>query len=102
MFWMYSTWKGIEKAKKYPENLKNWLYADNWSEEKLAKYEALSVIPGISHYMDYVLDKRADEEYLRRYGLTYADIHDPRKLKQVGSAVRGLEWVSSNVRRIYR
>lgn len=82
-----------------------WLYGE-WSEEKLHQFEFLSNVPFVGNYLDYLLDKRADEEYLRRYGLDYSDIHDPRKLRQTSSGSRlagsSLNFVSKNVTRLYR
>lgn len=84
---------------------KEWLYGP-WTKEKYETYKFLNIIPGISHYMDYLLDIRSDEEYLRRYGMDYTDIHDPRKLSQTGSsAVVGgyaYRFVSKNIGSLYR
>lgn len=56
--------------------------------------------------MDYKLDLRSDEEYLRRYGMSYEDVHDPRKLRQVSSGSRlygtALNYVSKNVDKLYK
>lgn len=83
-----------------------WLYEDNWSEAKLQQYELLNSIPIVSNYMDYLLDRRSDQEYLDRYGMDYPDIHDPRKLKQSSSAsvvIRsGYEMISKNLDKLYR
>lgn len=83
-----------------------WLYEDNWSEEKLQTFEKLYATRFGKMYIDYLLDRRTDSEYLNRYGLSYSDIHDPRKLRQVGSASRlygyGLNFVSDNVKRLYK
>ena len=83
----------------------DWLYGD-WNEEKFKQYEILHAVPGISNYMDYLLDYRADQEYLRRYGMDYTNIHDPRKLRQTNSSARtvnfGLNFVSSNVSHLYQ
>lgn len=88
-------------AKLFDKAMTDWLYS-GWSKQKLDTYNALNVIPGIHQYMDYKLDVRRDEEYLRRYGMTYSDIHDPRKLSQVSSGARSLEWVSGNIKRLYK
>lgn len=83
----------------------DWLYGD-WNEEKYKQYIALSIVPIVSDYMDAMLDLRADNEYLKRYGLSYDDIHDPRKLRTTGSYGRflsgGMNFVSSNVSKLYR
>lgn len=84
--------------------LSRWLYGD-WSESKLHEYEMLSRIPFIGEYMDYLLDVRADEEYLNRYGMTYSDIHNPKKLKQTYSGSRmygSMLSVSENIALLYR
>lgn len=82
-----------------------WLYGD-WNEQKYNDYKVLSFIPGVSQYMDYKLDVRADSEYLRRYGMDFTDIHDPRKLSQSASSARlngaVFNMVSKNVNRLYR
>lgn len=83
---------------------KEWLYGP-WSKEKLGVFEALYAVPGVRHYMDYLLDIRANEEYLRRYGMDYSSLHDPRKLSQVrsGSSLVGYSYnfVSKNVSKLY-
>lgn len=78
----------------------DWLYGE-WNEEKFRQYEVLHAVPGVSHYMDYLLDVRADKEYLGRYGMDYTDIHDPRKLRQTHSSARALNFVSSNIDKLY-
>lgn len=86
---------------------KNWLYGP-WNENKLKMFEfqQSGIIPLIDKYNNYLLDLRADHEYMDRYGMTYEDIHDPRKLRQTssGSALIGssINFVSDNVRRLYR
>lgn len=86
-------------------NTKEWLYGE-WSKEKYETYKFLNIIPGISHYMDYLLDIRGDEEYLRRNGMDYTDIHDPRKLNQTSSSTafygHYFNFVSKNVGSLYR
>lgn len=86
--------------KKFSE----WLYGD-YNEEKLIQFELLHNLPVVGDYMDYLLDRRADEEYMHRYGLDYTDIHDPRKLRQTSSGARfigsGLNFVSDNVKKLY-
>lgn len=85
-------------------NTEAWLYGP-WTKEKYETYKALNLVPGVSHYMDYLLDVRRDEEYLRRYGMDYTDLHDPRKLSQTGSYSRlggyTLNFVSRNIHRLY-
>lgn len=87
------------------DHMTDFLYGE-WNEEKLRQYEIMARVPVLNDYMDYLLDRRADEEYLRRYGMDYSDIHDPRKLKQSSSGTHlvgsSLNFVSSNVKRLYR
>lgn len=87
-------------------NTKGWLYADGYTENKLKAYNILRNVPVFSNYMDYLLDNRSDAEYLRRYGMSYSDIHDPRKLRSTssGSSLVGssINFVSHNVSRLYK
>lgn len=83
----------------------DWLYGD-YNETKLRQFTLLHNIPFVSNYMDYLLDLRANNEYLERYGMDYTDVHDPRKLSSVrsGSQLVGssLNFVSKNVDKLYR
>lgn len=83
----------------------DWLYGE-YDEEKLTKFELLHSIAPVGAYMDYLLDVRADREYMQRHQLTYSDIHDPRKLKQTSSGSRlygsALNYMSKNVTRLYK
>lgn len=87
------------------ETLADWLYADDWDEQKYKRYKQMDSLPYLHEYMDYLLDLRSDREYLARYGMSYSDIHDPRKLRSVSSARalngRALAFVSSNIKRLY-
>lgn len=82
-----------------------WLYGD-WNEQKYKDYKLLNFLPGVSQYMDYMLDVRADQEYFSRYGMDYKDIHDPRKLSQSASSSRlngaVYNMVSRNINRLYK
>lgn len=82
----------------------DWLYSD-WSEQKYEDYKILDMVPGVHHYMDYLLDVRADNEYLSRYGMDYSNIHDPRKLNQTSSANAlygmGYRMISKNIEKLY-
>lgn len=85
--------------------IQDWLYGE-WNEEKYTKFKALYAIPGIKEYFDYLLDMRSDSEYLKRYGMDYSDIHDPRKMPGFGSSTRFIgssyRMISNNVTRLYR
>lgn len=82
-----------------------WLYG-GYDEGKLRQFEILHNIPVVGNYMDYLLDYRVDREYLNRYGMDYSDVHDPRKLRSVGSGSAfygsAVNFVSKNVSRLYR
>lgn len=87
------------------EFVTNWLYGE-YDKQKLDRFTALYSIPGVRQYFDYLLDKRSDQEYMARYGLTYADIHDPRKLKSTGSGSHmvgyAYNFVSRNASNLYK
>lgn len=82
-----------------------WLYGD-YDERKLRQFSLLYSLPLVRNYMDYLLDLRSDKEYLDRYGLSYSDVHDPRKLRSTGSRSEffggALNFVSRNVEKLYR
>lgn len=83
--------------------ISEWLYGP-WDKQKYETYKLLNVIDPVSKYMDYLLDIRADNEYLQRFGMDYSDIHDPRKLSQTGSSQalgRAMLSVSKNVAKLY-
>lgn len=96
-------WYGIY-GHTLEDKFANWLYGE-YDEKKLHQFELLYATP-VHYYMDYLLDRRADEEYLNRYGMDYSDIHDPRKLRQTSSSVAGLRFsynfISSNVEKLYK
>lgn len=82
-----------------------WLYG-KYDKDKLDQFTFLYAIPGIRDYMDYLLDSRADQEYMERYGLDYSDIHDPRKLRATSSGAsyygNAYRMISRNVDRLYK
>lgn len=82
------------------DKVSDWLYGD-WNETKYKTFRSLYAIPGIHDYFDYLLDSRRDQEYFRRYGMDYSDIHDPRKLYSTGSYGRVVNYVSGNLKRLY-
>lgn len=86
--------------------ISRWLYEDNWDERKYNKFLAYYSIPLVSNYMDYLLDRRAAQEYLNRYGMSYSDIHDPRKLISTKGSVSftraTYSFVSDNIDKLYR
>lgn len=101
-----SSYLAFERAvKRGDQSVQNWLYG-SYDEQKLNHFTALYSVPGVRQYFDYLLDKRADQEYLRRYDMSYSDIHDPRKLRQVGSGSsmisHSYNMVSKNIHRLYK
>lgn len=78
----------------------DWLYGD-WSESKYDLYKRVNQIPGVNQYFNYLLDKRADSEYMRHNQIDWSDIHDPRKLSQTSSYGGLVNYVSNNVSRLY-
>lgn len=87
---------------------KEWLNSE-WSKEKQTAFNDLYdfSIGGYSPFrdtFDKILDERNNDLYMDRYGLTYADVKDPRKLKSnstVGMALSTINFVSSNIKRLY-
>lgn len=82
------------------------LYNGTWSEDDQQLFEQRYAIPGYQQYLDYLLDKHYREVTFDLYGITYNDIRDPRNVRGASSTsalVRyGLNFVSDNVRRLYR
>lgn len=83
-----------------------WLYTAEWNDENLQKFHLLYAVQPTRNYIDYLLDLRDDESYLRRYGISPGDIRDPRKLKSTGSASRmiagALNYASDMVMKLYK
>lgn len=79
----------------------DWLYGP-YDRTKYSQFAALYAVPGIHQYMDYLLDQRRTSEYMNRHQLSYSDIHDPRKLYSTQSIGSMVNFVSSNVKRLYK
>lgn len=79
----------------------DWLYGP-YDEAKYNQFASLYAIPGVRQYFDYLLDKRRTSEYMSRHQLSYSDIHDPRKLYTTSSIGSMVNFVSSNVKHLYR
>lgn len=89
------------------EPFNKWLYeAEKWDQDDYIKFYTLYSLPVVSSYIDYLYDKRSTEEYFARHGLSYKDVHDPRKLLHTSSArstVSGVtNFVSHNLDKLYR
>lgn len=80
-------------------------YGD-YNEDKLRRFEGIHLIPFAGDVVDYNLDRIRDYQYLDRYGMTLADVKDPRKLRQTQSGITFMRnqynFVSDNVKRLYR
>lgn len=88
-------------------NSVNWLYgqdADGWTEKDQHDFEVMRTNPVMAYLMDAELDKRATREYMANRGLTWSDIHDPRKVHATNAQAvfNSLNFVSSNITRLYR
>lgn len=83
-----------------------WLYETEWTDSELQKFEMLYAVSPTKEYIDYLLDRRFDAQYMARYGITSADIKDPRRLRQVSSASasfsRTMNFVSDSARWLYK
>lgn len=79
----------------------DWLYSD-WSKEKYDTFTALYQIYGVRQYFDFLLDQRKDQEYMAANQLDWSDVHDPRKLSQTSSLGSVYNFVSSNIKRLYK
>lgn len=86
--------------------LKPGYWASDYDEHKLNAYYFFSQIPPFSYHINYQVGKAQNEQYLTRYGMTPEDILYPGKLpgtSKISSAYAGsLNWVSSNINRLYR
>lgn len=97
---------GVDSSVTLENNaFSEWLYGD-YDEQKFKTVSLLLHTPGVSNYVNYLLDYRQDTEYMRRYQLDYSDIHDPRKLRTSSTygalAAATFNFVSDNVKRLYR
>lgn len=92
-----------EYAKAHPP-LDTFLYEDMSKD----KYDAISFLysfPIARELIDWRLDVRASQEYMNRYGLSWNDVHDFRKLSSFGSQSRlvgsSYRMISKNVEDLY-
>lgn len=86
-------------------SIADWLYGE-WTEEKYYQYMALRMFKPAAAYFDYLLAIRQDKEYMKRYGLTWGDIHDISKLRShnAGTNFYGsvLNFASDNAKHLYK
>lgn len=84
----------------------DWLLEDDWNEKKFHQWMFTNAIYPLQLYNNYLLDNRKATEYMRRNGISYLDIHDPRNLVsgESGSAMirYGINFISSNLSKLYR
>lgn len=80
---------------------KNWLMGSGWNERKQEVFDNLYNLPGFHNTFDRLLDTRDREYYLRRYGMDYSNVRDPRKIAVSGVISSSINFVSDNVKRLY-
>lgn len=88
----------------------DWLYGaaneGTWTKEDQDRFDTLYAFEPFKTYFDYLLDKNIREKIFDLTGTDYSDIHDPRNVVGTGNAGRlakwGLNFVSDNVKRLYR
>lgn len=78
-------------------------YDDPTKESRFAFWYS---VPGVQNMIDYRLDNVKWDLYSNRYGLDDSDVLDPRNKPTSSSQQRvvryGLNFVSDNIRRLYR
>lgn len=83
-----------------------WSWLNDYSPEKHRQYLLMRNVPFLKEFMQYSLDYRSDLEYMDRYNISWNQVHNPSKLSSSnsGSALvgSGLNYVSSNVGRLYK
>lgn len=83
-----------------------WLTNGEWDEEKYTKYIFLKQLPVIGQYMQFLTDFYDDTSYMKNNQLTWDDLKRPWKLKSSNSGAAfirsGLNFISDNVKRLYR
>lgn len=77
-------------------------YDGNWNKDNQRLFETMYSIKPFQLAMDWELDHRNEDYYMSHYNVDYSDVWDPRKMPGVGSTVAGLNYVSDNIRRLYR
>lgn len=84
----------------YPEE---WLNGE-WSKDKQDVFDTLYQFDIFRNRFDHTLDARNRSSYLYWNQLDYKNVRDPRKLPGSSSIVTAsqLNFVSSNVKRLYR
>lgn len=81
-------------------------YYGNLDEARYQEFQWVYSIPIVHDYIDAALDEVATEQYLSRYGMTLADVKDPRKLQSLSSGSNlhrhQIDFVSRTVEKLYR
>lgn len=79
-----------------------------WSEDKQKAFNNLYNLQifgtrPFGNTFDSILDNRNDQRYMDRYGLSWANVKDPRKLSQSRSSTlnSAINFVSSNIDKLY-
>lgn len=88
----------------------DWLYGaaneGKWTQADQERFDKLYAFEPFKTYFDYLLDKNLREKIFELTGTQYSDIRDPRNVIGAGNSGRlmnwGLNFVSDNVKRLYR
>lgn len=79
-----------------------------WSQEKQQAFNNLYNLHifgtrPFGDQFDIILDNRNDSRYMSRYGISWSDVKDPRKLSQSRHSTfnSSLNFVSSNIDKLY-
>lgn len=78
-----------------------------WSKQKYDEYMvARSILPLYSAYADYQIGQAQNDWYMDRYNLDWSDVTQPWNLpgqaKQEASVRHGINFVSDNIKRLYK
>lgn len=107
-----STYYGPDEWSEYVDAFwhpKEWINSE-WSKAKQDAFNNLYDLGVLGWYpfrdeFDKILNDRNNELYMGRYDLDYSDVKDPRKLSTTSSVKvlgNGINFVSSNIKRLYR
>lgn len=76
-----------------------------WSKQDQDFYDFISSAPGLNHFTKLYENEKTREWYMSRYGIDYSQVHQPWNLpggSEVGSFHSSLNYVSDNIKRLYR
>lgn len=73
-----------------------------WSENDQNAFNLLYDFSLFRGKFDQILDKKVNAAYLSANQMTYSDVYDPRKLKSNSVGGQTINFLSSNIKRLYR